>query len=153
MCLSPWRALSSLRARPGRGGTASDAARAFAGTLSWIGSEIGAGPGDSPDPNVGVVAMSAAFPGLDAGHGINGSFGGWPFVAGEETLREDADRRVAAVLCSKCFRRSAEGLAPSIVVLLDGSAKPSGSGTAHGGPATAQPKPVGAGPTSEAQPA
>jgi hypothetical protein len=132
MYLSPWTALSSLRASPGRDGTASVVARAFAGALSrwtWIGSGITGEPGDSPESNVGLVAISAAFPSADANYGINGSFGEWPFVAGEETLREDADRRVAAVVCSKCFRRSGEGPAASIVVLLDGSAKPSSSGT------------------------
>src|SRR5690349_2908068 len=117
MCLSPRTTPSSLPARPGRDGTAWFVARAFVGARSsWtrIASGITPGTGDSVGASVGLVAISAAFPSVDVDHGINGSFGGWPFVAGEETLREDADRRVAAVLCSKCFRRSAEGLAPAL---------------------------------------
>src|SRR5690349_14038776 len=138
MYLSPRTAASSLRARPGRrgDGTASFEARAF-GALPrwiWVGSGIAPGTGDSPGSNVGLVAISAAFSSADAVHGINDSFGGWPFVAGEETLREDADRRVAAVLCSKCFRRSGEGLASSTLsrrrALEPGSAQPPGSVTA-----------------------
>src|SRR5690348_4512828 len=126
-------ASSLLDGRRCRGdGTGSVVARGCAGALSSCtrtGSGITPGTGDSLGSNVGFVAISAAFPSADADHGVNGSFGGWPFVAGEETLREDAERRVAAVLCAKCFRRSGEGL-PSIVLVLDGSARPSDTGTA-----------------------
>jgi hypothetical protein len=111
---TPTSLASSLLAGPRRrgGGTGPVVVRGFAGALSsWtrIGSGITPGTGDSLGSNVGFVAISAAFPSADADHGINGSFGGWPFVAGEETLREDAGRRVAAVVCAKCFRTSAEG--------------------------------------------
>jgi hypothetical protein len=126
MCLSPRTTptslASSLLAGPRRraDGTGSVVARGFAGALSsWtrIGSGITPGTGDWLGSNVGFIAISAAFPSADADHGINGSFGGWPFVAGEETLREDAGRRVAPVLCAKCFRRSGEKACTFILAL------------------------------------
>src|ERR1041384_4281654 len=102
MYLSPRTTATSLSSRRLAGprsrgdGTGSVVAPSFAGALSSctrVGSGTTPGTGDSVGSTVGLVAISAAFPSADADHGITGSFGGWPFVAGEETLREDAERR------------------------------------------------------------